>query len=213
MRSSTYLSRVTGGSGSSPSFNNYDIGAGDSNKRIFIAVHWQEGGSHFNVAGVTIGGVAHDFLTQRGHTGGLTGFGCAIASAIVPTAGLVTVEPSFSGSVAECEISGISVVGLSNLTRTDTATDQTSGTADDLDGLIDVPANGFLMAAFTSSTKASGDAVAWTGVTEQYDASTSGVRSSMAWNDMLSLQANRPIEISVATQTDAGNAFVAVSWA
>jgi hypothetical protein len=207
----SYLSYAAGGSGSSVTFTAYGLGAAHTARRIFIGIHWRETTVHRTVSSVTIGGVSATIHEQEGHTGGATGFGAAIASAIVPSGTSGDVVVNFSGSQSECNISGIRAVGLFNSSPTEALTDTTSGTSNNLSVAIDIPASGFCMAVFTSSTNAAGDAVTWAGVTEEYD-TNSGVRESMAWSAGMAAETNRTVSATVGTQADSGNGMVVVSW-
>src|SRR5690349_20118800 len=83
------------GSASSYTFS-IDAGAARSSRRIFLAIHWSDGGTHRTLSSSTINGVTANRF-QEGHSGGATGFGCAIASALVPTgSGNVDVGLTFS---------------------------------------------------------------------------------------------------------------------
>lgn len=218
--SATYLTRVSDTSGFSVDFTSYNIGPASPDRRVFVVIHWCEGTIHRTISSVTIGGVSATVHIQEGHSGGSTGFGVGIASAIVPAGTSATISVTMSGSLALhttlISISAITTIGLQLSSPFDTASDTTAVTSNNLSDTINVPAGGLVIAGFTSSTNAAIDAVTWSGVTEEYDVSqTTGslnIRQSMAWSSGLSAETGRTISASPGSEANSGNAFVAVSW-
>lgn len=205
------------GGGNDPETFSYDVGDAHPDTRLFIIVHWAEnGGTHRTLSTVTVDGNNAPIIEQNGHTGGVTGFGVAIASLMFAEGGTQDVVCNWSGDISNSGIAVIRAVGLVNSSATDTEEDFTSTTSGSLSVALDIPAHGLTIAAFTSSTNAADNAVTWGGVTEEYDIVLDGlsqVRASMAWNYDMTLQVGRTISVSVASEADSGNGMVATSWA
>lgn len=202
------------------SFASVDFGDARADRRIFVAVHWWEGFPHETVSSATIGGVAATIHIQDGHSGGSTGFGCAIISAVVPTgtSGTIVITTSDNSNIGTVGINTFVTYGLASSSPFDTAFAEASGTATDLTDTINVPGGGFVLAVFTSSTNATSKTVTWTGVNEIYDESTpvfnfASVRCSAGISTGLAAETGRTITADVSSNTaDAGDAFVAISW-
>lgn len=211
--SASYLSlEVDPSPGTTSEFVDYAIGDAAADRRVFLAVHWVEGSTHRTISSATIGGVSATIHIQEGHSGGVTGFGVAIISAIVPTGTTATVVVNFSGNKTDTTIGGIRVTGLSNSSPHATAVDENEGTASSLAVSINVPEDGLLIGAYSSSTNATLRAVTWGGVTEEYDQSSGGIRVSMGWDYELSEETGRSVSASISSIGDSGNALVVVSW-
>lgn len=187
-----------------------------ADRRIFLAIHYIEGSSHRTIPSVTINGVSAS-VRQIGHNGGATGLGAAIAHAVVPTTdGSMTATVNFSGSATTCVVCPVVTYGFAS-SATDFATDESSsGSALSLSVGVDIPEGGFVLAVYTGSTNADGNAVTWTGATEQYDfdtgAGNNAGRASMAFSSDMSLETNRTIQAAISVALDAGNDMVVESW-
>jgi hypothetical protein len=196
-----------------------DIASTNSSKRVFLVIHWTEGGTHRNIDDVDIDSVNATIGDgiQEGHSGGLTGFGVAIMHVPLPTqSGSVTAHVSFDGNVIGCAITPIVVTGLTETTAFDEAFDENSGTSTNLSANIAIPASddddSIVIAAYTGSTGISDAAVSWSGVTEQYDTGTLDVRTSMGVAEALAQDAARAILLTMSGEPDSGNAIVVQSW-
>lgn len=186
------------------------FGAAQADRRIVAVIHWSEGGTHRSLSSATIGGVSATIHVQRGHSGGSTGLGCAIISAIVPTGTTGAVSCSYSGSgVADVSCGIYRLTGLVSGTPTDTDSAESQGTTSDISVTITVAAEGIVIAGFTGSTLAT-STVTWTGVTEQYDGEDNIHRSGGFASGISA--GNRVITADITPQADSGNDLVAASW-
>ena len=180
-----------------------------SDRRMAAVIHWNEGGSHFTLDSATIGGEAATIHVQRGHSGGSTGLGAAIISAVVPTGASGVVDCTFSGATSNVSCGVYRLTGLSSGTPTDTDSDQSTVTTTDLSVTITVAADGIVIAGFTGSTNATSD-VAWTGVTEQYDGED-GIHRSSGFASGLGAQ-SLVVTADITPQANSGNDLVVASW-
>jgi hypothetical protein len=189
-----------------------DGGDAQSDRRIWTMFHWIEGGVHRSISTVTINGVTASG-TQAGHSGGLTGLGAGIFSAVVPSgSGAMNVVVTFANIIQGCLIDTIIGYGFAAAAH-DTDTDQTTGTADDVGVLINTAANGIIIAAFTGSTNTTGDRVAWVGVTELNDADGGmGGTYSTGVDTSTSSASNVAVTAQVSSHADAGNNLVVETW-
>jgi hypothetical protein len=185
------------------------FGAAASDRRIVAVIHWQELNVHRTLTSATIGGQAATIHVQRGHSGGGTGLGIAIISAIVASGASGVINCTFSGSVNPVYCGVYRLTGLSSGTPTDTITDEHQVTTADCTGTITVAANGVVIAGYTGSTTASSP-VSWTGVTEQYDDDL-GIHYSSGFESGLSAQ-NRNIIADINPQSNSGNDMAVASW-
>lgn len=192
-----------------------DGGKAQSDRRIWLTIHHQEGSVHRTISSVTINGVSASG-TQRGHNGGSTGLGAGVYSAVVPTGdGAMNAVVNYSGACTGCALDSVVGYGFAAAAH-DTGTDETSGTANDVSVLIDTAANGIIIACFTGSSNTWGDRVTWTGATEAYDADFglgSGFGTySAAVETGTSSASGASVQAAVAAHADAGNDLVVVSW-
>lgn len=92
---------TAGSGGGGPNGNeagSYNFGTPDPLRRIIVAVHWQSfGASPQSITSITIGGVAGTIHGQDSHSGGSTGLGVAICSAIVPTGNTGNISSTGAG--------------------------------------------------------------------------------------------------------------------
>jgi len=190
----------------------YSFGAADGARRIICRIHWVEDSGHSSVSSVTIGGVSATIHDQTGHSGGLTGFGIALVSAVVPsgTSGTITV---FFGSTTATSVylSGARVVGLANSSPSSINKAFSSSTSTSISTSIDVPQGGIIFSGFTSSTNASSDPVTWGGIDQVYQSSIT-VRVTGASRTGMNAETGRVISCSVTTHLNSGNGMVAMSW-
>jgi hypothetical protein len=186
-----------------------------SNRRIFVPVHYIEGSAHETISSVTINGQAAT-VRQIGHNGGSTGLGVAIASAVVAsTSGNMTVTVNLSGTVTTCIIGAVVTYGFAASVH-DFATDENAGSGTTLSVGVDVLEGGFVMAAYTGSTNMDDEDVVWSGVSEIYDFDTGDSgdmgRASLGFSSGMSAQTNRTIQAIVDFTIDSGNDMVVESW-
>jgi hypothetical protein len=188
-----------------------DGGAAQDDRRIWVMIHWEETDPHKTISSVTINGVSASG-TQRGHSGGSTGLGAGVYSAVVPTGdGSMNAVVNFSLPARACALDSVVGYGFSTSAH-EVLTAENAGTADDLSVSIDTAAGGIIVAAFTGSTNTAEDRVTWTGATELYDADFEifgiGGSYSGAVQTGTSSASNVTVGITVATQADAGNDLV-----
>lgn len=182
-----------------------NIGAADVTRRIFLAGH--TGGGVAPSFDFTVNGNAATTHVQTGHFGGASGVHVGLGSILVPTGTTCSIDCD-SGSII-----GVWVTyGMVRTTPYDTATDTNEGVASNLSTSINVPDNGFVLAAATNSANASGSSFAWSGVTERYDRTFSGERVTGANSSILSAQTGRSIQANTSGGADAGNELAVLSW-
>lgn len=187
------------------------FGAASTDRRMVAVIHWGEfGAAHYQLTGATIGGVAATIHIQRGHSGGSTGLGVGIISALVPTGASGIVDCTFDGGVTAVACGVYRLSGLISGTPTDTDSDQSMVTTTDLTVTITVSANGIVIAGFTGSTL-SVPGVVWTGVTEQYDGQATVVRSGGFASGLLAQ--NLVVTADITPKGNSGNDLVVASWA
>lgn len=215
-RSATYLAAAYDESGSNATTYtpaDFDVGDAAPDRRIFAIIHWNEGGAHRTLNSVTLGGVSATIHAQRGHSGGTTGLGVAIVSAIIPTGSTASRSFTFSGAATGYAFAAIRTVGMNRSTPFDTDTDENQVTTADLTSATNVDTDGLIIAAMTGSTNAVNDSVIWTGATEQYDLATAaGVHGSMAFQSGLAAETGRTILADITPRANSGNDLAVVSW-
>jgi hypothetical protein len=193
----------SGGPGSSQTIENFPLGTADADRRIFGVVTWTVGSSARTLDSLDIGVTAATIHVQRGHTGGISGMGVAIVSAIVTTGTERDIDATFSGSVNSAAFFGLRVVGLANSSPTDTDTAQTAGTSDDLNCSVNVAEGGLVLAGFVPSEFAD-SSPNWIGVNRESD--------RLAWISGVAADASYDVTADVSPATNSGNNMVVVSW-
>lgn len=177
-------------------FAGVDFGPDYSGRTIFVVANlWQGGQVQLDQSSATIGGQAAtgDDSGEFGDSppDGTAGVGIWAAQ---PSGNSGTVVVNFGPSSAQgCSISVVSVPNLSSITAHATYKVAGSGSGRaSQSGTINIPTNGFLIMGLTRALSTS--AVTFTGATEAVDAvfDTSS-RKGVAFDEGLSLQANRPI--------------------
>lgn len=190
----------------------YSLGATDAARRIICRIHWVESGGHSSVTSVTIGGISATIHDQTGHSGGSTGFGIALVSAVVPSGTTATINVFFGATTATAVyVSAARVVGLTNSSPTSINKAFSSATSVSISTTIDVPQGGIIFSGFTSSTNASSDTVTWGGIDQVYQTSIT-VRVTGASRTGMNAETGRTISCSVTTHLNSGNGMVAMSW-
>lgn len=188
------------------SFASVGIGTADSTRRVIAAAHW--GASSRTLSSATIGGVSATIHVQSSGASR----GVAIFSALVPTGTTATIDFTLSGGAVRAGLGVWTSINEADSAPTGTLTNTTT-----LSSTIDVPADGFVVAALTlfesSSTPTT---VTWTGPTERYDAVTAPESNLMTLSgaSVDGLAANAAYAV-IATPSDPlfeEAHLVAVSW-
>ncbi len=181
-----------------------NIGDADATRRIFANVYWGEGGSHVSLSSMTIGGVSATIHGQGGHTGGISGFGVAIVSAIVPTGTTANFVALFSAAISgSAAFAAFRTVRLEDSSPFDSASTLSVGTSTSLSTSINIPEGGLIIGAFNYSVNAD-NTVTWTGATE--------ITDRVGFSKNLAAETNRSFGITASTQGDSGNHLLGVSW-
>jgi len=163
-----WLGEVVGDTTSLYDMAGMNFGTPSSTRLIVGAIHWEFGSSNRALSTCTIGGVSATIIIQDSHTGGITGLGAAIVSAVVPTGDSGTVSSTYSGGITGTAVSLFRANNLVSNTPFDTL--EVRGDADtDINGLIDVPERGICLLVGSSSTNGSTANVTLTGADEIYD--------------------------------------------
>jgi hypothetical protein len=178
------------------------IGAAAANRRVFVAIALADTTTAtFN--SITIGGISATIHIQASSTQSSV----CIASAVVSTGTTANIVIDTSlGNPEDIVCLVYAAYGFLGTTPFDTATD----TADPVSMLIDIPANGFVIAV--AQHGASAVAFTFTGITEDYQATVAGMGNRMAGGSAknLNAQTNRTVTLDGGTGACVG---VAVSWA
>lgn len=197
-------------SGTSPTF---DGGDADASRRIFYSFHWlYSGGTHRSISSATINGVTAA-IRQGGHSGGVSGFGAALLSALVPTtSGSMSASITMSGTISSSRGAPIITYGLSGSTPHDSGSDTSSSISTTVSDNVDVPANGLVIAVYSGSQNATNQ-VTWTGATQIYDQLIQSTgRASLAVSSGLSEETGRLIRAAKSNESDSGNHMVIETW-
>ncbi|TIM14459.1 MAG: hypothetical protein E5Y67_12330 [Mesorhizobium sp.] len=197
-------------------FVGVDIGQAHPGREVWITVNRAGGITSRPISSATIGGVAATIHEQQGLSDAVDqSVGSGIISAALPTGTTATIAITFSGANNLCVIGVNRVLNRTNVIAT-AGNIYTGANPNAPSTTIDVGANGALIAAVTSS--AENGAIAWTGVTEVYDATESGgsapdqTRYSGALSTGLSVQVARPVSTSqTASSPPSGSALAVVS--
>lgn len=211
-----------GGSPATKSFiANYDssgtsatisTGTAAASRVIVVAVSWHEGSSHETLSSLKFGnpssGDSLNIIGQTGHSGGFTGFGVALCYLPWPSGTSEDIFATFTGTVNTVKFGVWKMTNLTSNTPTDSGTQQTSGTSDDVTVTLNTNASGIIIAGFRGSTGASNPS-SWTTATEDFAAffATSGASASGLTSGSKNVTAVCP------TITDSGNGLVVASWA
>lgn len=194
-------------------FAGVDFGPDYSGRTIFVVANlWSSSETSLNQTSATIGGQAATGDDSGefgdGPPNGTAGVGIWAAQ---PIGASGTVVVNFTaGSSAGCSISVVAVPNLSSITAHATykVAGSGSGRASQA-GTINIPANGFLIMGLT---RVSTSALTFTGATEAVDAVfDASARKGVAFDEGLSLQANRPIGWSSSGTIVSG--YIARSYA
>lgn len=179
------------------------LGAANAARRIFITAHWLSGGSATTISSATIGGVSATIHVQDGHSGGSTGLGVAILSAIVPTG---TTGSVVLNGVASPKFGVFRAVGLPG---SPTATDSDNGVnTTGASVSISVPANGILLAAGTGSSETDSCTVSSPGALAY---STAAPNGKCEYGSGLSSQ-TAVCSVAVTPSSNVGCVIAALSW-
>lgn len=208
-REAEYIATTTSSdSDNSYSFAGQSFGAADATRRIFVAFMWHyDGGIHRSIDTVTIGGNSATIHVQGGHSGGATGFGVGIASAVVAAGTSGTIVISNDDTLDGMRIATFRTINMERSTPFDTGSDGASGSTDDLHVTVNVPEFGLIIGAHNNSTGANNH-VTWSGVTERFDS----FGESVAMDYNMDEETNREIDVNLASEGDAGNHMVVVTW-
>lgn len=166
-----YKGQTEQGASSSPyTFAACDIGSADATRVVIVAVYYWAGGS-INITGVTVGGISAT-LRQAGGAN----FTCALYSAAVPTGATASVVVTTNVSAAGIGIGWWTSVNQSDAAPTDVQVVDDTTNDNPLTLSINVPANGFVVAASTFERLGGGVTVTWggTGITERFDVNSGG---------------------------------------
>ncbi|TGV26329.1 hypothetical protein [Mesorhizobium sp. M4B.F.Ca.ET.143.01.1.1] len=185
-----------------------NIGAATASRRVAVVVHWNEFSSHRTITSATIGGMAATIHVQRGHTGGVTGLGVGIISAIVPTGTTATVAITLSGGAGAVSFGVWRLVKYSTVVAT--GSDEQSVTSGSVIVNIATTAPSFVLAGYTGSTNISTIDPTWTNATSRYQEDltihASGADVSGLGTGSVTITANP------GSNPDSGDDLVVVSW-
>lgn len=173
-------------------FSSQSFGAAASDRRIIVSAYASCSDNGSVISTVTIGGVSATIHVSAQNSGNTRNGNVAIASAAVPTGisgDVVVTYTTDIGVLLGCAISVYRAANLFSGTPFDTATD--SGASPSL--LVDIPAQGFLVAC---SSSVSGTLTSWPSpMVMDSDDGSDGVRLSGA---------HAPVQAAAATNYAAG---------
>jgi hypothetical protein len=200
------------GTASQITFTGVGLGTAATGRRILVAVHWSEGGIHQELTSLTIGGVSATIHVQRGHTGGSTGLGVALASAVVASGTSASIVATFEGAVANGHVRAYRMMHYEN-SPTDTDSDEQTGSTASLSATLTTGGKATIVGAYTGSTNTAGNAIAWTGATEQYDIGTSTIEVRCGGAYATDIQVgSQAISATQGVILNSGNDLVALTW-
>lgn len=206
---SSFIGSQLIGNGSASYSVSIPMGNASAQRRVVVTVHWVTNTDNIALSSAAIGGVGATIHVQRGHTGGATGLGVAIISAIVPTGTTGNLDLTFSTANTTRVFAGIYRLKNYN-TLVNTGNDQTTGTTGALSTSVSTTSPGVVIGAYTGSTATVGTDIAWTNVTEQFEIANTG-RFGSAWATGLST-GSLNVQATQGVIINAGNDLVATSW-
>ena len=187
-------------------FTNHAIGAADVTRRVVVAVSLGFlAASSQTLASATIGGIAATIHVQVG-----SGDCVAFISALVPTGTTATIVVTASAAARRAAVAVYRAINETVATPHATMTDNTLTSAT-LSGTINIPANGWVVAACQFNGNVT---TTWVGVTQQYDAlySDLNVRYSGGFSSGLPLQTGRTVSATASVVPGVNPRLAAMSW-
>jgi hypothetical protein len=189
-------------------FAGQSFGATSADRRIIVAVGGGHGSGNLSLSTVTIGGVSATIHVSTDNNGNTRNGHAAVASAPIPTgtSGDIVVEYATDAlNMQECVISVYRATNLTSGTPFDTATSDNASAL-----LIDIPANGFLIAC---AATVSGAGHTWPSpLVEDIDTGLDGVQLSNAHTP-----SNQVAETSFSAGPAGGGSgasrYAAATWA
>lgn len=185
-------------------FAGVNIGTAAADRYVFVAVvHSSSAGTARTISSATIGGISATIVANQAGVAHAQGLGAAVIWAAVPTGTTATISITLSGGGGSCNIATYRVTGLVSATEHHSQTAALATTGGLLSLSLNVPANGFVIAAYNNS--ANTGSVSWTGVSEDHDAPNSdGSPETVSFGSLASLSAETGRAISVQhTDTNA----------
>lgn len=195
-------------------FSSQNLGTAASDRYIIAAISTTGiADAQINVSSVTIGGVSATQVVTNNFNSVSSGL-VALYIAAVPTGTTGNVVVTFDAGCARAGIALYRVTGLGSATASATGQDEDNeGSANPSESTgINVPADGFAIGASFTQNQQSATA-AWTGVTEQYEATVEG-NAKHTGGYVETDSALTPLTVTVSwTTTETGAGMVAASWA
>jgi hypothetical protein len=191
-------------------YTSQSLGAAAADRYIVVGVASRIGAASLTLSSLTVGGVTATIVDQRSATGVASGGTAttlgALAIAAVPTGTTGNVVVNLSATALRCVVSMWRFDGLASATAF--AAGDSAATAPTIN--LDIPANGAAVGIITAGYSGSLTA-SWTGLTEQYDATTEALAVSSASDAIISAETGRTV-----TGTFTGTPFepvgVFASW-
>jgi len=160
---------VSGTNAAEYTFSSQSIGAADSDRYIICCVAWRAS-ADTTLSSVSIGGVAATLLANNVNVSGGETSGTCIAVAAVPSGTTGDVVVTIGATALRCGIALYRAVGLGTPT---VPHDTLTSDADSPTGTIDIPNNGLCIGIAYNASQDT-NAVSWTGLTEDFEASIEG---------------------------------------
>lgn len=190
-------------------FSTQNLGTTSSDRYIIVSVHGRKAGASTTISSVTVGGVSASVVGQVTNFISNTDV-VGLFIALVPTGATGDVVVTFGAGMVRAAIGMWAATGIPSATAsqvlTSTATPSPSGN-------LDIPANGFAIAA---GVNGSSGLTTWTGLTEKFDASvpdTGNMVYTGASDEFVSAQSGLTITAAFNASFATECAGVFASWA
>lgn len=199
----TFLQAATSASDlTTYTFSGQNLGAADAGRYIVVGVQARGTATPLALSSVTVGGVSATIVAQQANSANIA----ALVIAAVPTGTTGDIVVTFSVVVLRCAIQAYRVLGIDSATASDTG----ASTAADPTTSLDIPAEGVAIGACMSGGVDM--RVTWTGLTEDYDATTeSFLSATSAHDEFVTAQTGLTITADFATSGQSCGVFA--SWA
>lgn len=187
--------------GATQTYSTLSLGVAATNRKIIVGCGWQ---GTVTLSSATIGGVAATIVLQAASS---SVSNVALIIADVPTGTTGDVVLTLSGSTQRSVVGVYRVVDLTSSTAHATS-NATSSTAGVITGSLNVPANGFAIAA---ACTADGSAWTWTAPTEDYDQFPES-NHAISTASASYVSAQTPLSVSTTCGTGTRSVLVVASW-
>lgn len=214
MATLSYLTNaVNGADASSFTFSSQTLGTAAADRYIIVHASGALVSGTGTINSVTVGGVSATEVVGGTLPGQTTDY-TSIWIAAVPTGTTGDVVVAFPGTARRCGIALYRATGLNSATAFDTITDATTAIDPTVSDTINNESGGVFMAAVYTRNSSPLPTMAWTGVTEDYEATVEGnVVQSGGLDDSGTARTTYTVQCDVTHPTTATSVrLVGASW-